>query len=67
MLSQKSPIDPPPLPYPPIPIFRPWHSAVLGNIKFVPPIGLSFQTWPTRPSFDTYAARVKSSGVLVSS
>jgi hypothetical protein len=28
---------------------------------------LSFQWWPTRPSFDTYAARVKSSGVLVSS
>jgi hypothetical protein len=30
-------------------------------------VGLSFQWWPTRPSFDTYAARVKSSGVLVSS
>ena len=30
-------------------------------------MGLSFHWWPTRPSFDTYAARVKSSGVLVSS
>jgi hypothetical protein len=30
-------------------------------------MGLSFQWWPTRSSFDTYAARVKSSGVLVSS
>jgi hypothetical protein len=25
---------PPPLPYPPIPIFWPWHSPVLGHIKF---------------------------------
>jgi hypothetical protein len=31
------------------------------------PMGLSFQWWPTRPSFDTYVARVKSSRVLVSS
>jgi hypothetical protein len=30
-------------------------------------MGLSFQWWPTRSSFDTYAARDKSSGVLVSS
>ena len=30
-------------------------------------MGLSFQWWPTRPSSDSYAARVKSSGVLVSS
>ena len=28
---------------------------------------LSLQWWPTRPSFDTYAAKDKSSGVLVSS
>jgi hypothetical protein len=34
---------------------------------FACPMGLSFQRWPTRPSFDTYAARIKSSGVLVSS
>jgi hypothetical protein len=27
-------------------------------------MGLSFQWWPTRPSFDTYAARDMSSGVL---
>jgi hypothetical protein len=58
---------PPPLPYPPIPIFWPWRSPVLGHIKFACPMGLSFQWWPTRPSFDTYAARVKSSRVLVSS
>jgi hypothetical protein len=30
-------------------------------------MGLCFRWWSTRPSFDTYAARVKSSGVLVSS
>jgi hypothetical protein len=58
---------PPPLPYPPTPPFWPWRSPVLGHIKFACPMGLSFQWWPTRPSFDTYAARVKSSGVLVSS
>jgi hypothetical protein len=68
MLSQKSPIpSPAPLPYPPTPTFWPWHSPVLGHIKFANPMGLSFQWWPTRPSFDTYTARVKSSGVLVSS
>jgi hypothetical protein len=64
----KSPAYPPtPFPYPPTPPFWPWHSPVLGHIKFACPMGLSFQWWPTRPSFDTYAARVKSSGVLVSS
>jgi hypothetical protein len=67
MLSQKSPIPSPPLPYPPTLTFWPWRSPVLGHIKFASPMGLSFQWWPTRPSFDTYAARVKSSGVLVSS
>jgi hypothetical protein len=30
-------------------------------------MGLSFHWWPSRPSSDTYAARVKSSGVLVNS
>jgi hypothetical protein len=68
MLSQKSPIpSPPPLPYPPIPTFWPWCSPVLGHKKFACPMGLSFQWWPTRPSFDRYAARVKSSRVQVSS
>jgi hypothetical protein len=57
MLSQKFP-TPPPLPYPPIPIFWPWRSPVLGHIKFASPMGLSFQWWPTRPSFDTYPACV---------
>ena len=42
MLSQKSPIPSPQLPYPPIPIFWPWRSPVLGHIKFVCPMGLSF-------------------------
>jgi hypothetical protein len=54
-------------PYPPIPIFWPWHSPVLGHIKFACPMDLSFQWWPIRPSVDTYAPRVKRSGVLVSS
>jgi hypothetical protein len=68
MLSQKSPISTTtPLPYPPTSPFWPWRSPVLGHIKFEWPMGLSFQWWPTRPSFDTYAARVKRSGVLVSS
>jgi hypothetical protein len=58
---------PPTLPYPPTPHFWPWQSPVLGHIKFASPMGLSFQWWSTRPSFDTYAARVKSSRVLVSS
>jgi hypothetical protein len=56
-----------PLPYPPTPPFWPWRSPVLGHIKFASLMGLSFQWWPTRPSFDTYAARDKNSGVLVSS
>jgi hypothetical protein len=57
---------PPPVPYPPTPPFWPWHSPVLGHIKFASPMGLSLQWWPTRPSFDTYAAKDKSSWVLVS-
>jgi hypothetical protein len=61
------PYPPPPLPYPPTPPFLPWHSPVLGHIKFASPMGLSLQWWPTRPSFDTYAARDKSSRVLLSS
>jgi hypothetical protein len=63
----KSPPSPPPLPYQTTPTFWPWYSPILGHIKFASPVGLSFQWWPIRPSFDTYAARVKSSGVLVSS
>jgi hypothetical protein len=58
---------PPPLPYPPTPTFWPWCSPVLRHIKFAWPKGLSFHWWPTRPSFDTYADRDKSSGVHVSS
>jgi hypothetical protein len=61
------PYPPPPLPYPPTPPFWPWRSPLLGHIKFASPMGLSFQWWPTRPSFDTYAARDKSSRLLVSS
>jgi hypothetical protein len=54
-------------PYPPTFPFWPWCSPVLGHRKFASPMGLSFQWRPTRPSFVTYAARDKSSGVLVSS
>jgi hypothetical protein len=63
----KVPHTHPPIAYPPTPPFWPWRSPVLGHIKFASPMGLSLQWWPTRPSFDTYAARDKSSGVLVSS
>ena len=34
MLSQRSPILTPPIPYPPTPPFWPWRSPVLGHIKF---------------------------------
>jgi hypothetical protein len=64
--TKSPPYPPTPLPYPPTPPFWPWRSPVLGHIKFASPMGLSFQWWLTRPSFDTYAARDKSSGVLVS-
>jgi hypothetical protein len=50
MLSQKSPIPFPLLPYLPIPTFWPWRSPVLGHIKFACPMGLSFQWWLTRSS-----------------
>ena len=63
----KVPHSLPPLPYRPTPTFWPWRSPVLGHIKFAWPMDLSFQWWPTRPSFDTYASRDKSSGVLVHS
>jgi hypothetical protein len=65
--TKSPPYPPPPLPYPPTPPFWPRRSPVLGHIKFACPMGLSFQWWPTRPSFDTYAARDKSSGLLVCS
>jgi hypothetical protein len=63
----KVPHTHPPIPYPPTPPFWPWRSPVLGHIKFASPMGLSLQWWLTRPSFDTYAAKDKSSRVLVSS
>ena len=67
MLSQRSPIPTHPIRYPPTPSFWPWRSPVLGHTKFASPVGLSLQWWPTRPSYDTYAAKDKSSRVLVSS
>jgi hypothetical protein len=67
MLSQRSPIPSPHFPTHPFPFFWPWRSPVLGYKKFACPMGLFFQWWLTSPSFDTYAARVKSFGVLVSS
>jgi hypothetical protein len=39
----KVPHTHPPLPYPPTPPFWPWHSPVLGHIKFASPMDLSFQ------------------------
>jgi hypothetical protein len=54
------------LPSPPTPASWPWRSPVLGHIKFARPRGVYSQWWLTRPSSATYAARVKSSGVLVS-
>ena len=61
----KSLLHPPRLPCPPTSPFWPWHSPVLGHIKFARPMGLSFRWWPTRSSFDTYAARDKSSGYFL--
>jgi hypothetical protein len=45
----KSSLYPPPalLPSPPTPTSWPWHSPVLGHIKFARPRGLSSQWWPT--------------------
>jgi hypothetical protein len=65
-ISNAIPKDPPTLPYPllhpPTLTSWPWCSPVLGHIKFACPMGLSFQWWPTRPSFITYAARVRAPG-----
>jgi hypothetical protein len=59
---------PHPLPHPPTPTSWPSCSPVLRHIKFARLMGLSFHRWPTRPFFDSYAARDTSSrGVLVSS
>jgi hypothetical protein len=43
MLSQKSPIPSPRTSLPTHSHFWPWHSPVLGHIKFACPMGLSFQ------------------------
>ena len=56
------PLTPALLPYPFTPTSCPWHSPVLGHIKFATPRGLSSQWWLTRPSTATYAARDTSSG-----
>ena len=68
-MSSQSPLYNPPtlLPYPPTPNSRPLCSPVLGHIKFARPRGLSSHWWLTSPSSATYAARDKSSGILVSS
>ena len=69
MLSQKSLIPSPPLPYPTTPTSWPWCSPVLRHIKFKRPRGFSSQWWPTRPSSATYTCnqRHKLRGTLVSS
>jgi hypothetical protein len=53
---------PHPLSHPPTPTSWPFRSPVLRHIKFAQPMGLSFHSWLTRPSSDTYAARDTSSG-----
>jgi hypothetical protein len=64
----ESSLYPPPtlFSYPPTPTSWPWHSPVLGHIKFARPRGLSSQWWLTRSSSATYAAR-DTLGVLVNS
>jgi hypothetical protein len=52
---------PHPLPHSSTPTSCPWQSPVLRQIKFAPPMGLSFHSWPTRQTSDSYAARDKSS------
>ena len=55
MLSWKFPIfSPTMLPCPPTPTSWPWHSPVLGHMKFARPKVLSSQWWLTRPSSATY-------------
>jgi hypothetical protein len=56
-------IPPSLLPYPPTPTSWPWHSPILGHIKFARPRRHSSHWRPTRPSYATYAARDMSSGV----
>ena len=65
----ETPLYPSPalLPNSPTPNSWPLCSPVLGHIKFARPRGLSSHWWLTSPSSATYAARDKSSGVLVSS
>jgi hypothetical protein len=41
-ISNAIPKVPHPLPHPPTPTSWPWHSPVLGQIKFASPMGLSF-------------------------
>jgi hypothetical protein len=41
------------LPYPTTTTSWPWHSPVLGHIKFARPMSLSSQGWPTRSSSAT--------------
>ena len=55
------------LPYPTTLTSWPWHSPVLGHIKFAIARGVSSQWWTTRPSSATYAARTRALGLLVSS
>jgi hypothetical protein len=55
-------LPPPCSPTYPTPASWPWHSPLLGHIKFEIPRGLSSHWWPTRPSSATFAARDTSSG-----
>ena len=57
MLSPKSHIPSPPLPYPHTPTSWPWCFPVLMHIQFAWSMGLSLHWWPSGPNSDTYAAR----------
>jgi hypothetical protein len=57
-ISSAIPKVPPTPTLPPTPTSWPWRSPVLRHIRSTGPLGLSFHWWPTRPSSDTYAARV---------
>jgi hypothetical protein len=65
--NPKIPDTIPQLPYPTTSTSWSLHSPVLKHIHFARPMGLSFHLWPTSSSSDTYAAKTRAPGVLVSS
>jgi hypothetical protein len=63
----KFPYTLPPLPYPHTPTSWPWHSPVLGHIKFAIPRGLSSHWWLTCHLLLHMQLETRALGVLVSS